>query len=254
MSVVSMSAMLAALLGACAPDVRNELGAQDLPIEVAREVHPIILGQPGQNGWPRFRAVLEPGRLLLRSPTSAGWYAIALPPPREEAAPRRLTYRVGTTTLTMELGACAIPAYRERLPNRAILEWDGGRFEGCNGPGRLPAAIGDTYWELMRIGDEAAPQGRSPAAVLTFGRDGGLGGTLACNDGGIRRRWTESGGFAGRAVGFEQTAMGCNDPAGEAVGMRFWGGMMTATAWRRDGARLFITFADGTQAELRYLL
>ena len=248
MSIVPIVFLLAVLLGACARESEKEL-----PVDVAREVHPIILGQPGPNGWPRFRAVLEPGRLLLRSPTSAGWYGIALPPPREEAAPRRLTYHVGTTTLTMELGACAIPAYREQLPNRAILEWDGGRFEGCNGPGRLPASMGDTYWELMRIGSEAAPQGRSPAAVLAFARDGGLGGTLACNDGGIETRWTAEGGFTRGPPGFMQTAIGCMDAA-EAFGRRFWNAMPTARAWRRDGARLYITFADGTEAELRYLL
>jgi heat shock protein HslJ len=248
MALVPIAAMLVAWLAACAPD-----GEQELPIEVAREVHPVILGQPGANGWPRFRAVLEPGQLLLRSPTSAGWYAIALPPPREERAPRRLTYHAGTKTLTMELGACAIPAYRERLPNRAVLEWDGGRFEGCNGPGRLPARMGDTYWELLRMGSEAAPQGRSPAAVLTFGRDGSLGGTLACNDGGIETRWTEAGGFTAGRPGFTQTAIGCADAA-EAFGRRFWEAMPTARSWRREGARLLVTFADGTEAELRYLL
>ena len=248
MILAPIAAMLAALLGACAPDDQGTI-----PVEVAREVHPVILGQPGENGWPRFRAILEPGKLLLRSPTSAGWYNIALPPPLQETAPRRLTYRAGTTTLTMELGACTIPAYRERLPNRAILEWDGGRFEGCNGPGRLPARMGDTHWELLRIGSEAAPQGRSPAAVLTFGRNGRLGGTLGCNDGGIETRWTEAGGFTAGEPGFMQTAIGCMDAA-EAFGRRFWNAMPTARSWRRDGARLFITLADGGEAELRYLL
>lgn len=248
MAFLPVAAILAALLGACTSGDEEKL-----PLEVAREVHPIILGQPGPNGWPRFRAVLEPGRMLLRSPTSAGWYNIALPPPLQESAPRRLTYRAGTTTLVMELGACNIPAYRERLPNRAILEWDGGRFEGCNGRGTLPAGMHDTYWELMRIGSDAAPQGRSPAAVLAFGRDGRLGGTLGCNDGGIETRWTEGGGFTAGPPGFMQTAIGCTDAA-EAFGRRFWNAMPTARSWRRDGARLFVTFADGSEAELRYLL
>ena len=241
-------------LGACAPDGQEELGPEDLAPEIAREIHPIILGRPGPNGSPQWRAVIEPGRLLLDSPTSAGWYAIALPPPRQEAAPRRLTYVAGTTILTMELGACTIAAYRARLDNRATLEWDGGRFDGCTGPGLFPASIGGTYWELMRIGSEAAPEGRSPPAILFLGRDGSRGGTLACNDGGIRTRWTQAGEFVAGPPGFEQTAMGCNDPAVEAFGTRFWQGLMTARSWRRQASRLRIIFTDGTEAELRFLL
>ena len=198
--------------------------------------------------------MLVPGRLLLDSPTSAGWHVVALPPPREEAAPRRLTFANDRINLVMELGACAIPEYREALPNRAVLHWDGGRFEGCNGRGTLPAGIAGTTWELVRIGGQVAPEGRSPAATLTFGADGSLGGTLACNDGGIRTSWTANGGFTAGEPGFEQTAIGCNDPAVEAFGMRFWQSLTRARSWHRFQHRLRITFADGTGAELRYLL
>ena len=109
-----------------------------------------------------------------------------------------------------------------------MLHWDDGRFEGCNGRGRLPAEIAGTTWELVRIGGEVAPEGRSPAATLEFGANGSLGGTLACNDGDIRTSWTANGGFVAGGPGFEQTAIGCNDPAVEAFGTRFWQAMISA--------------------------
>ena len=236
-------------LWSCAPAAQNETEPA-----AALDIRPVILGRPGPNGLPGWRAVIVPGRLLLDSPTSAGWYSIPLPPPREETGPRRLTYAGDRIGLVGEIGACAIPEYRESLPNRIWLEWDSGRFEGCNGPGRAPTQITGAVWELVRIGGGAAPQGRSPPATLQFGANGALGGTLACNDGGLRTTWTEDGGFAVGRGGFEQTEIGCNDPAVEAFGRRFWNGMQTARAWRRDGARLRITLADGSEAELRYLL
>ena len=94
---------------------------------------------------------------------------------------------------------------------------------------------------------------RSPAATLLFAPDGRLGGTLACNDGGVETSW-DSGGFVTRGGGFTQTAIGCNQPAAEAVGTRFWNGMTSARNWRRDGERLFVTLGDGSEAELRLLL
>jgi hypothetical protein len=241
--------LLAAALAACAP------GGQSEPQpEAGHEARPVIFGRPGPNGVPEWRAVIVPGRLLLDSPTSAGWYSIPLPTPRQEAAPRRLTYVGEGIKLVGDIGACAIPEYREALPNRFTLDWDGGRFEGCNGRGRLPAEMPGTVWELVRLGKEAAPQGKSPAATLIWGANGSLGGTLACNDGGIRTTWTANGGFAPGPPGFEQTAMGCNDPAAESFGRRFWGGLATARSWRHDRDRLLIGFADGSEAELRFLL
>ena len=238
----------AALLG-CAPDSGNQA-------EPALEHHPrpIVMGRPGPNGAPSWRAVIVPGRLLLDSPTSAGWYSLPLPPPSEERAPRRLTYAGDRFTLVGEIGACSIPEYRELLPNGFTLAWDSGRFEGCNGRGTLPREVAGTIWELVRISGEGAPEGRSPAATLTWGEKGALGGTLACNDGGIRTSWKADGGFAHGPPGFEQTAMGCNDPKVEAFGARFWQGLAAARSWRRDGDRLRIVLADGAEAELRYLL
>ena len=240
----------AMVMSACAPGDDGEREAL-----LARDVHPIILGAPGEGGGPSWRAVLQPGELLLDSPTSAGWYRIPLPPPIQDQAARRLTYQAGEARLVGQIDACTIPAYRARLPNRMVLSWDGGTFEGCNGRGTLPDGMAGTVWQLVRIGAERAPEGRSPPAILIFGRDGSVGGTLACNDGGLRhRRWTSKGEFTGFDEGFEQTAMGCPDSRVVGFGDRFWSGMMTATRWRREHARLYVMFADGTEAELRYLL
>ena len=211
-----------------------------------------IRGQDRPNWGPGWRAVILDGRILLDSPTSAGWYSVPLPEAR--IADGRRTFAAGPLTLAIEEGACRLSELGAALPDRILLDWDGGRFEGCGGARALPSQIAGTVWELVGIGGDPAPSGRSPSATLIFGRNGSLGGTLSCNDGGIRATWTASGGFVAGPDGFESTAMGCNDPAGEAFGRRFWHGLSTARSWRRDGDRLRITFADGSQAELRFLL
>jgi hypothetical protein len=248
-------ATLATVLAACAPAARDE--AQNAPPSEAPPPQPeetayLIRGQPRPNWTPGWSAVLAGRRLLLDSPTSAGWYATRLAEARVEGA--RRVHAGERLTLTVEPGRCTLREVYPALPDRILLEWDGGQFEGCGGPRPAPARIAGTVWELMRIGSDTAPETRSPAATLLFGADGSLGGTLNCNDGGIDSHWTGDGGFAVRGGGgFMQTAIGCFD-AGEAFGRRFWNAMLTAEAWRRDGERLFVTFADGSEAELRYLL
>jgi heat shock protein HslJ len=251
--------VFAAALVACAPGsgndarsaARNETAPPTSHAEVPAEPAYLIRGEPRPNGAVAWPAVLRGDRLLLKSPTSAGWYAVTLPEPR--VAEGRRIYSAERLTLTFEPGACTLREVYPGLPDRILLEWDGGRFEGCGGPRPAPTGIAGTVWELVRIGSDATPDTRSPAATLAFGREGSLGGTLNCNDGGIRSSWTRDGGFVARGEGFEQTAIGCFD-AGEAFGRRFWNAMTTARAWRREGERLFVTFADGTEAELRYLL
>ena len=254
----SSSVFLAAFAGACAPAVSNEArnaaaATESAPPQAAAGgLGYIVRGHP-RTGWtPGWAAVKLADRLLLDSPTSAGWYAVALPEPRIDG--RRQTFAAERLTFTIEPGACALREVHPNLPDRITLAWDSGEFEGCGGPRMPPREVADTVWELVRIGGDPAPQGRSPAATFIFGANGSVGGTLACNDGGIRSTWTSAGGFVAGSPGFEQTAMGCNDPAAEAFGRRFWNAMQTARAWRRDGERLIVTFADGTQAELSYLL
>lgn len=248
--------LLAAGVVACTPAMRNEVepaarNEAAPPQPLARDSAYAVrgAGRPGQG--TDWSAVIIDGRILLDSPTSAGWASLEAPEPRIEG--NRRIYQSRYLTLTIEPGACALREVHPALPDRVTVEWDVGRFEGCGGPRPEVDRIAGSWWELLRIGADRASAGRAPN-ILHFGRNGGVGGTLSCNDGGIRSTWTDGGGFAPGAPGFEQTAVGCNDPAGEAFGRRFWGGMETARRWRREGDRLYITFADGTEAELRYLL
>ena len=247
--------LMSAALTGCTQAARNEVepaARNETPRQAAaRESAYAIRGvrQPGHG--TDWRAVILDGRILLDSPTSAGWASMQ-PTARREGNRRLLETRY--LTLTIESGPCDLREVIPVLPDRVILEWDGGRFEGCGGPRLVSADIAGTWWELMRIGDAQAPAEHAPAVILHFGRNGGLGGTLSCNDGGIRTTWTGDGGFRRGPSGFEQTAVGCNDPAGDAFGRRFWSALETAQAWRRDGDRAYITFADGSQAELRYLI
>jgi heat shock protein HslJ len=247
--------VLAATAAACAPAAREEaVQRNDSTPPTAAAARPsayVVRGAPRPHNGPWF-AVIREGRLLLDSPTSAGWYSARLPAARFDGG--RRIFAAEMMNLAIEPGACALRELYPALADRVTLEWDAGRFEGCGGAHSAPSGMAGTVWELVRIGDDPAPAGRSPAVTLIFGRDGGLGGTLSCNDGGLRTMWTGGGGFVAVGSGFEQTAMGCNDPAGEAFGMRFWGGLESARAWRRERERLFITFADGTEAELRFLL
>ena len=240
---------LAASLSCCAPAApnRDEAGRPSAapPVYVFRG-----RGRPGHG--TDWRGVIRDGRILLDSPTSAGWAAMPQPQPRVEGG--RRTFAGERLTLVIDEAACTISDYRRALADRVTIEWDAGRFEGCGGPRTMSPQMAGTVWELIRIGDAPAPSGRSPAVTLIFGPRGSIGGTLACNDGGVRATWTSTGRIVHGEPGFESTAVGCSDPAAEAFGMRFWGAMVTAKAWRRQGEWLRITFADDSEAELRLLL
>jgi heat shock protein HslJ len=238
------------VLCGCVPSAEEEPASRQSAGDTASPVY-VIRGQASEGGVPPWSAVLLGRRLLLDSPTSAGWYA--LPVPDAQRTPDGRVFEAEGLMLAVEVGRCPLPGYRSALPDQVRLEWDGGRFEGCGGLRPPAEEMGGTVWELVRIGDDPAPVSRSPAATLVFGIHGALGGTLACNDGGISTTWTADS-FILRGGGFEQTAMGCSQPRAEAFGTRFWTGMLGAKSWRREGDRLFVTLADQSEAELRLLL
>lgn len=114
----------------------------------------------------------------------------------------------------------------------------------------LSAAIGGTTWTLRELDGQRPPDGRSPAATLIFVADGTLHGTSACNHVGGGFRWRP-----GRIERIENaptimTVVGCRDRPSTEFGGRFWGRMEQAGTWTRDGAILWITFADGSRARL----
>jgi len=204
----------------------------------------------GANGW---LAVLDEGRMLISSPTSAGWYVATRPQP--EVVAGRHVFRTAEMTITVEPGACTVPEQRTAQPDRVTLVWDGGSFEGCGGPRTGPQGVENSLWELVRLGNQVPPPDRSPAATLGFSADGRVGGTHVCNSLGSTVRWRRDGSFVRGPEGyaFVGTQIGCYGP-GHDIGQRFWNMVATAKSWRQEGDRLFITGAGGEVAELRFLI
>lgn len=243
--------LLLLALAACARPADQRLPENGISRPAAAPPY-VIRGQERPNWGPGWRAVIEGGDLLLDSPTSAGWYRARLSEPAVVSG--RRIYRADGLTLIIENGACGLAGYRAELPDKILFEWDAGRFEACGGPRRPPPAdLTNTHWELMKIGNEPAPRGRTPAAIVSFTPNDWIFGTEACNDTGAPVRWI-GGRFIWLRNGGGRTDMGCNDEAAMAFGNRFWTLMRNAKSWRVDGERLLIALPDGSLAELRYLL
>lgn len=201
----------------------------------------------------RWRVVIDEGRMLIGSPTSAGWYIV--PRPQPEIADGRHVFRTEQVTITVEPGGCTAAAQGDAQLDAVTLEWDGGTFQGCGGPRTGPGGLTENLWELVRLGNEAPPPDRSPAATLGFSSDGRVGGSHVCNSIGTNVRWRADGSFARDpdSPAFMGTAIGCYGP-GHDIGARFWSLVATAVGWRQEGERLIITGANGQTAELRYLI
>lgn len=224
------------------------------PAPVASEPVDYIMRGPGHEGIGNaWSAAMTADRILLASPTSAGWYVD--PRPRPAIDQGRHVFRTPRLMLAIEPGACDLPRHRALLPDRVSLEWDGGSFAGCGGPRLGPTGLAGTVWELVRLGNDLPPVDRSPAATLAFASDGGVGGTQVCNNIGSNLRWRPDGGFDRRRdePAFMGTQIGCFGPS-HAFSQRFWEMMARVTRWRRVGERLFVTGADGETAELRFLI
>jgi hypothetical protein len=251
------SLTLLALLAACAeplpaPEPPGQFpepsppAAPTPPAPVAAAPYEIRGTADNNRTWA---ALLTEDRMLLASPSSAGWHVA--PRPQPEIAGTSHTFRTDRMTFAIEPGGCGTAP----LPDRVTLLWDGGTWQGCGGPRPALDRIADTRWELVRLGTETMPADRSPAATMSFATDGRVGGSHVCNSIGTWMRWRPDGSFT-RTPGepaFVGTQIGCYGP-GHAIGQRFWTLVSTARSWRRDGERLFVTGADGEVAELRFLL
>lgn len=117
--------------------------------------------------------------------------------------------------------------------------------------GRRPG----TRWEVTRLGDRQAPKrSRLPAATLFMGRDGTVGGSWDCNNGGsANARWSREGSFSGLGGPIIFTAMGCAEQDRTNFAASFWRFMASANRWKRSGKVLEIYAADGTHARLRLM-
>lgn len=114
----------------------------------------------------------------------------------------------------------------------------------------VSSAIGGTTWMLRELDGQRVPGGQFPAATLTFAKDGTLGGTSACNRAGSGLRWDPGRIMRVEGAPTIMTVAGCPDQQTMEFGGRFWGRMEQAGTWIRDGATLWITFADGSRARL----
>ena len=137
----------------------------------------------------------------------------------------------------------------------ALLGCSGSPDADRNAVAVLEEPVAGSTWELVMFEGSMVPAARPPAATLSFCRDGSVGGTAACNQGGSPLMWQErrfalpSGPNTAPFPVF--TVMRCRDDQSSALGHRFWQRMMRARTWTRDGHRLTIGFADGSSAVLR---
>lgn len=239
-AVVSLAA-----LGACAAQEPSSPAQQIDRSTFAFD----IPGEPGRTS--DGRGIIFGDRIIFRTPGGAGWYQSTIDARQEDGATRR--FRIGDMTVTVEPGGCPSNAAR---PDRVTTSYPPHLYRGCGGPRIVPAAIAGTTWALRELDRTRAPDEPYPAATLTFGENGTISGTNACNDVGGGVRWRE-GHFEKPANDYDlplSTLIGCPEPSIGEVGARFWSRMTQARTWTRDGATLWITFADGSRAGLALIL
>jgi heat shock protein HslJ len=205
---------------------------------------------PDEEGEPGWRGVIFGDRMIYREPGGRGWRQANIKP--EELA-GAISVKAGEATVIVERGRkCSGSG---ALRDRVIFEADNERHEGCGGPFVVPEAITGTTWTLRELDGRRAPDGPNPAATMTFSRKGWFYGTSACAGVNGSARWTPDGRiFHETEAAFITTLQRCVDRASVEFGDRFWDKMKEARSWRREGQRLIITFADGSQAGLALLL
>lgn len=242
---------LAVVVGGCedpetvAPPVQ---APERATIEADSDAYAMLM--PRDLGTPSKAAIID-GEWIFDTPTAAGWAALPLPAPEIDGNKR--DYRLKYFRLTIERGACADPRLRPTLPDGVAISSDHSELSGCGGPRQASAEVAGAHWQVLRIGAKRAPKDASPT-IFTLSTNGGVGGTLACNDVGIATRWTDRRFVQPRKGGWiEGTAVGCHGPAVD-FGQLFWAAMYRAVSWTRRGDRLMIRFADGSDAELRLVL
>lgn len=242
--LIGATAAFAALAG-CA---REEAPPPNLQVDTSTYAFSI----PGEPGHTRESSgIIFGNRIMFRNPGSAGWYQATITERQESGTTRRLL--VGRMTVTIEKGKCVGDAAR---PDRVTIEYPPNVYQGCGGSRVVPGAIGGTTWTLRELDGQRVPDGPSPAATLTFGPDNRVGGTNACNDVSAGIKWRE-GRFETPPAPYNETMttlMGCSKTPNSAFGDRFWIRLGDARTWTRDGATLWITFADGSRAGLSLIL
>jgi hypothetical protein len=198
----------------------------------------------------RWELAIDERRIIFSMPTAAGWRVVPKPGPVTTADGTR--YRTPYLQVDIAPRPCRIGAVQ--YPDTVTFAVDGGVFSGCGGARTGQAAISGTPWEVIALNDSAAPHDRFPI-VLRFTPGRGIGGSVACNDFGIRRS------FDGRAFGrgdpddgAEMTAVGCPDAEGDALFGRLLPVLYRVDAWRIEGDELLLEAPGGDSIRLKRLL
>ena len=205
---------------------------------------------------PSPRGVVLGDRMIYRG-TGAGWYQVKV----EHRITRDDARSVAGERVSVTIGdqRCS-----HGTSLRVTIRIGDEQFDGCGGASAASSGLANTTWVLRGLQGRPAPDGRSPAATITFASDGTFGGTSSCNDvsSGPDRRWQSgaartTGQFifneATGPISGIQTVMGCPDPTAGEMGGAFWQAMRGAVSWRREGERLIIEFKDGSHAMLMLL-
>ena len=251
-----------AFVGACAPIDEKPVQAPDsisdraradrdnapapIPVERRSDVY-AFKGMEGQWG-----GAIIGDFVYLDSPTSAGWYSREIV--IRELSPGGEIIRADRgLVLTKEEGGCYQNPLGDNWPDRVIVVWDGGISYACGNFRDPDTPIAGSNWELLQFGQAPAPENNRPAATVQFDKNGRIGGTVSCNDGGVAMTWNENGTFTAESMEVIQTEILCESEDVMLFASKFWENMPTAKSWVRDGDSMTITFTSGQQARLRLL-
>lgn len=189
------------------------------------------------------------GKQIIHGGFASGWYRTPITEQKDGGAERHIGG--DGFSLTIEKGACRRSASN---PDRVIARSGPYPFELCGGL-RIPIlAMAGSTWLLETFDGRPAPTGRSVAATLTFRRDGRIEGTSGCNDMGSTIRWRQGLFKTGGARINALTLVPCEDQAADQLGSGFWDKFRSARSWKRDGDRLQVKFADGSEASFSFLI
>lgn len=198
----------------------------------------------------RWELAIDERRMIFSMPTAAGWRVA--PKPEAVASAQGVTYRTKYLRVDIIAKPCRIGS--AQYPDSVTFAVDGGVFAGCGGPRVGETGISDTPWEVIAVNSAPAPHDRFPI-VLRFAPGRAIGGSVACNDFGIRRS------FDGRAFrggspddGAEMTAVGCPDAEGDALFRRLLPILYRVGVWRMEADKLLLEAPSGDTIRLKRLL
>jgi heat shock protein HslJ len=238
------------LLAACDRGTKPAKPADDSPSAAEKPIDEPAYAFDGEAaaGIRTPRGVII-GKQIIHGGFASGWYRTPIKEQKNSGTERHL---IGDGfSLTIEKGACRRSASN---PDRVIARSGPYPFELCGGP-RIPIlAMAGSTWLLETFDGRPAPTGRSVAATLTFRRDGRVEGTSGCNDMGSTIRWRQGLFKTGGAKLNALTLVPCEDQAADQLGSSFWDKFRSARSWKRDGERLRVKFADGTEAMFSFLI